>query len=90
MLSGWSTFSHNLLHFKKCDSCLPDSYFHILLMGLIFPLLIEYLFSRGSNGISLTVVLWNCFFAEMSDSSIPLISSPGDYGQDCLLHKGQK
>ena len=73
MLSDWSTFSHDLLCFKKYKSCLPDSSSRSLLVILMFPLLIESL-SRGVNGISTTVALSHCFLAEIPNSTIPLTS----------------
>ena len=54
----------------------------------MFLLLIESFLSRGSNEISMTVALGPIsFLAEIPDSFIPLTSSMGDYGQDCLFRK---
>ena len=77
MLSDWSTFSQNLLFFKKYKSCLPDFSSKSFLVILMFPPLIESFLSRGSNEISMAVALEHCFLVEIPDSIIPLTSSPG-------------
>ena len=75
MLNDWSTFSQNLLCFKRYKSCLPDFSSKRLLVILMFPLLINPFLPQGSNEISRMVALGHWFLAEILESIIPLTSS---------------
>ena len=90
MLSDWSTFSHDLLCFKKYNSCLPDFSSKSFLVILMFPLLIESLWSRGSIEISMMVALGHCFLAEIPDSIIPLTSCSRGSWSRCFFWKEWK
>ena len=90
MLSDWSTFSHDLLSFKKYNSCIPDFSSKSFLVILMFPLLIESLWSRGSIEISMMVALGHCFLAEIPDSIIPLTSCSWGLWSRCFFWKEWK
>ena len=90
MLSDWSTFSHDLLSFKKYNSCVPDFSSKSFLVILMFPLLIESFLSRGSIEISMMVALGHCFLAEIPDSIIPLTSCSWGLWSRCFFWKEWK
>ena len=90
MLSDWSTFSHDLLSFKKYNSCVPDFSSKSFLVILMFPLLIESFLSRGSIEISMMVALGHCFLAEIPDSIIPLTSCSRGSWSRCFFWKEWK
>ena len=74
-VNDWSTFSHNLLCFKKYKSCWPDFSSKRLLVILMFPLLINSFLLQGSYEITRMVALGHWFLAEILESIIPLTSS---------------